>query len=60
MSEPKQPVYQNMFEYMVEHYDFKAPDTPLTKFYKKDIEVVETECWGTGAKACRFEASVKK
>jgi epoxyqueuosine reductase QueG len=26
-----------MFEYMVEHYDFKAPDTPLTKFYKKNI-----------------------
>jgi epoxyqueuosine reductase QueG len=26
-----------MFEYMVEHYDFQAPDTPLTKFYKKDI-----------------------
>ncbi len=22
---------------MVEHYEFKAPDTPLTRFYKKDI-----------------------
>lgn len=33
----KRPVYQNMFEYMVEHYNFQAPDTPLTKFYKKNI-----------------------
>ena len=37
LTKTKQPVYQNMFEYMVEHYEFKAPDTPLTKFYKKDI-----------------------
>ncbi len=37
MPEPKRPVYQNMFEYLVEHYEFKAPETPLTKFYKKDI-----------------------
>ena len=33
----KRPVYANIFEYMDEHYEFKAPSTPLTKFYKKDI-----------------------
>ena len=33
----KRPVYENMFEYLEEHYTFKSPTTPLTKFYKKDI-----------------------
>ena len=35
MVEP--PVYQNIFEYMFEHYEFKAPDNPPTSFYKWDI-----------------------
>jgi ferredoxin len=30
-------VYQNIFEYLKEHYEFKAPDTPITRFFKKDI-----------------------
>lgn len=33
----ERPVYQKIFEYMLEHYEFKAPDNPLTKFYKWDI-----------------------
>jgi len=33
----EQPVYQKIFEYMLEHYEFKAPDNPLTRFYKWDI-----------------------
>lgn len=33
----KRPVYANIFEYLEEHYEFKAPDNPLTRFYKKDI-----------------------
>lgn len=33
----KRPVYDNVFEYMDEHYEFKAPSTALTKFFKKDI-----------------------
>jgi ferredoxin len=33
----ERPVYQKIFEYMLEHYEFKAPDNPLTRFYKWDI-----------------------
>jgi ferredoxin len=33
----KRPVYGNVFEYMSEHYEFKAPSTQLTRFFKKDI-----------------------
>ena len=33
----KRPVYQNIFEYLVEHYEFKSPETSLTKHYKQDI-----------------------
>jgi NAD-dependent dihydropyrimidine dehydrogenase PreA subunit len=33
----KRPVYENIFEYLYEHYEFNSPVTPLTKFYKKDI-----------------------
>jgi ferredoxin len=32
-----QPVYDNIFEYLYDNYEFKAPDNPLTRFYKKDI-----------------------
>ena len=31
------PVYQNIFEYLCENYEFKSPDTPITRFFKKDI-----------------------
>jgi hypothetical protein len=37
LPEQKRPVYRNMFEYMVEHYEFKTPETVLTEFYKNDI-----------------------
>lgn len=33
----KRPKYDNIFEYLDEHYEFKSPSNPLTKFYKKDI-----------------------
>jgi ferredoxin len=33
----KKPVYANIFEYLDANYEFKAPSTPLTRFYKKDI-----------------------
>jgi epoxyqueuosine reductase QueG len=33
----KRPVYGNIFEYLDANYEFKAPSTPLTRFYKKDI-----------------------
>jgi epoxyqueuosine reductase QueG len=34
----KRPKYGNFFEYLEEHYELISPDTPLTRFYKKDIE----------------------
>ena len=37
MGKPKRPVYDNIFEYMSEHYVFQSPNTPITQFYKKDI-----------------------
>jgi epoxyqueuosine reductase QueG len=37
MSKNKRPVYGNIFEYLYENYEFKAPDTPITGFFKKDI-----------------------
>jgi ferredoxin len=37
MAKSKRPVYDNIFEYLKEHYEFKAPDTPITQFFKKDI-----------------------
>jgi ferredoxin len=33
----KRPVYDNIFEYLDANYEFKAPDTALTRFYKSDI-----------------------
>ena len=32
----------------------------LESFYGKEVDVVEDECWGTGAKACRFRATVRQ
>ncbi len=37
MKTEKRPKYDNIFEYLDEHYVFKAPETELTTFYKKDI-----------------------
>lgn len=34
----KQPVYEMIFEYLDEHYEFKQPDNPLTRFYKNEID----------------------
>lgn len=31
------PVYDMIFEYLDEHYEFISPDNPLTRFYKQDI-----------------------
>ncbi|MCK5558935.1 MAG: hypothetical protein KAJ51_00015 [Thermoplasmata archaeon] len=31
------PVYDMIFEYLDEHYEFISPDNPLTRFYKRDI-----------------------
>jgi epoxyqueuosine reductase QueG len=33
----KRPVYDNIFEYLEANYEFKAPNTSLTRFYKSDI-----------------------
>ena len=33
----KRPVYDNIFEYLDANYEFKTPETPLTEFYKWDI-----------------------
>jgi hypothetical protein len=33
----QRPKYQMIFEYLDEHYEFKAPSTKQTRFYKKDI-----------------------
>lgn len=37
MVNEERPVYQNIFEYLIDHYEFKAPDSPITRFFKKDI-----------------------
>jgi len=33
----RRPFYDNIFEYLDANYEFKSPDTPLTRFFKKDI-----------------------
>ncbi len=34
----KRPIYDNLFEYLMEHYELKSPENPITQFFKKDID----------------------
>ncbi|MEF9919155.1 MAG: V4R domain-containing protein [Eubacterium sp.] len=41
------------------HYDEGFIEGILSEYTKKPYQVTEVDCWGTGARVCRFEAIVK-
>ncbi len=36
-----QPEYEDIFEYLEENYGMESPDTPITRFYKKEIAEIQ-------------------